>query len=232
MVSRFQTSLLIAMVAAAIAAVVYFTLTKVQPTSKILVPLPYSLDYAKDGGKILDAKGMGTGFSYIALPRSGVGYQPDKLLVDFATGTFKITTTPGIASTTSNSQINALAVGIDAPSQVSLLTTTLINPPAGTGKSEQGGLWFGNDQDNYVKLVVLSTPGGSVIQFLLEDQGVATNTKSSSTLVLNKARVSLQLQTNPNSKLITALYKINTDPWITLGSFTAPLEFLVLMRRG
>jgi glucose/arabinose dehydrogenase/N-acetylneuraminic acid mutarotase len=193
--------------------------------SEILVPLPYPLDFLENSGKILDVNGVGTGFSYIAPPANSSGYEPDKLLVDFSTGTFKISTTAGIASTNSNSQVNQLAVGIDAPSQVSVITTTLINPPAGTGNNEQAGLWFGNDQDNYVKLAVLSTPTGTVIQFLLEKGGVQIVKKNTGKLVLNTSRVSLQLKADPVSKVVTALYKINNGPWTNLSAYSVPLEF-------
>ena len=93
------------------------------------------------------------------------------MAVDLTDGTFEITTTSGIAYQAIDAQDNALGVGIDGPSQVSVLGTTLVNPPAGTGNSEQAGLWFGNDEDNYSKLVVLSSATGTRIQFLTEVDG-------------------------------------------------------------
>ena len=120
--------------------------------------MPYELDFSQDHGKILDGKGVGTGFTYIDLPTNGIGYIPGNLDVDVAAETLQITTTAGLAFTSSNSLDNGLAVGIDAPNQVSIMETILLNPPAGTGNFEQAGLWFGNDEDNYVKLTVLSTP--------------------------------------------------------------------------
>ena len=41
----------------------------------------------------------------------------------------------------------------------------MVNPPSGTGNYEQGGLWFGNDEANYVKLVLLSSPNGLKLNF-------------------------------------------------------------------
>ncbi len=57
-------------------------------------------------------------------------------------------------SAKTNSQVNALGVGFVAPSKFTI-QTTLVQPNAGTGKSEQAGLWFGVDEDNFVKLVVI-----------------------------------------------------------------------------
>ena len=70
-----------------------------------------------------------------------------------------MTTTPGSAFQTANSQDNALAVGIDAPSQVTRIEAILDDPPVASG-SAQAGLWFGNDEDNYVKLVVIRAAAG------------------------------------------------------------------------
>ncbi len=117
------------------------------PCQEILVEAPYALDFSQDHGKILDKNNVGTGFTYIDQPTNGTGYMPEKLAMNTAApGTLNVSTTKGIMYAANNSQDNALAVGIDAPNQISLLETTLLNPPAGSGKFEQGGLWFGNNR--------------------------------------------------------------------------------------
>jgi len=194
--------------------------------SEILVSLPYELSFSQDSGKILDANGVGTGFTFVDPPTNGTGYIPQNLTVDFAaSGTLKATTTAGIQYTSSNSQDNALAVGIDAPSQVSVISTTLLNPPAGSGNYEQAGLWFGNDEDNYVKLIVMSTPKGPKIQYLMEVNGSPSGSTTKAVSNLTNATVSLSLRADPSDQTIAASYSIDGASTVSLGELTAPPEF-------
>jgi glucose/arabinose dehydrogenase/N-acetylneuraminic acid mutarotase len=195
------------------------------PCSEILVDLPYELDFGQNHGKILDGSGIGTGFTYIDAPTNGTGYIPGNLTMDPTAGTLKVKTTAGLASASANSLDNALAVGIDAPSQISVIATTLVKPPAGTGNFEQGGLWFGNDEDNHVKLVVLSTSTGTKIEYLMEQGGVHSGAKSTGNLNLSNATVALKLRANPFDQKITAFYRIDGGTEQTLGEFVAPGEF-------
>ena len=76
-------------------------------------------------------------------PSSGTGYIPTNLQVDQAAGVLNVTTTAGLAFKAGNSQDNALGVGVDAPSQVTRIETTLDSMPAASNNNEQAGLWFG-----------------------------------------------------------------------------------------
>ncbi|HEX6385083.1 MAG TPA: kelch repeat-containing protein, partial [Anaerolineae bacterium] len=194
--------------------------------SEILVDLPYQLNFSQNHGKILDANGVGTGFTYVDRPTNGTGYIAQNLAVNTASpGTFKITTTSGIMFTTANSQDNALAVGIDAPSQITVMETTLLNPPSGSGSFEQAGLWFGNDQDNYVKFEVISTPDGARIEYLMEVTGTRSSSKTTGVLNLAGASVTLSLRANPGDRSISAFYGLNGASLTNLATFTAPPEF-------
>ena len=195
------------------------------PCSEILVSLPYSLNFSQSHGKIPDKNNVGTGFTYVDAPSNGTGYLPANLSVNTTAGTLQITTTAGLASAAANSLDNALAVGIDAPSQISIITTTLLNPPAGTGNFEQAGLWFGNDEDNYVKLVVISTPSGTTIQYLMEQAGAHTSTTGTNPLALTNSKVVLTLFANPSDRTIIGTYQIDGGPEQTLETFIAPGEF-------
>ncbi len=198
------------------------------PCSVALVDLPYELDYdhRHDHGGITDINGVGTGFTYIDQPTNGIGYIADNLLVDLIGGRFQITTTAGHADSASNSQDNALGVGIDAPSQISILAATLVNPPAGTGNGEQTGVWFGNDEDNYVKVVAVSNPGGTTIEYLFESSGVVVDSLTTGVLDLTAATVSLSLRVDPTDQTITAFYSIDGAPAVEVGSFAVPGEIL------
>jgi N-acetylneuraminic acid mutarotase/glucose/arabinose dehydrogenase len=195
------------------------------PCDQIRVDLPYSMDFTQNHGQILDKNGVGTGFTYIDWPSNSGGYKPANLNVDLNAGTLQIATTKGIASTTANNQDNALGVGVNAPSQVTRVSTVLVNPPAGTGRYEQAGLWFGNDDQNYVKHVVQSVSGGTRLEFLMEVGGVQVQAFQSAKLNLSSARVSLVLRADPVARRIAASYSVNGGTVTTLGSVTAPPEF-------
>ncbi|HEX2029454.1 MAG TPA: PQQ-dependent sugar dehydrogenase, partial [Nitriliruptorales bacterium] len=191
--------------------------------SEILVQLPYLLTFDQDHGKILDANSVGTGFTYVDPPTTGTGYLRSKLATN--AGALAITTTAGLASGSSNSQDNALAVGIDAPSQVTVLSTTVLDLPAGTGNFEQAGLWFGNDQDNYVKLTAQSASTGPRVEFLMEVAGARNKAFQKNVVGLSGSDVTLKLKAVPADRTITASFSVNGGPFSTLGTVTAPGEF-------
>ena len=194
--------------------------------SQIRVQLPYNLEFNQDQGKILDGNGVGTGFTYIDQPSNGTGYIPQRITVNTSdSGTLNILTTAGITIGSVNSQDNALGIGVSGPNQVTVMSTTLINPPAGTGKYEQAGLWFGNNEDNYLKVVVISTPNGTRIQALLEVGGSTSSSKYSSSINVANARVTLKLRANPVDQSVKTYYQINNNSEVLLKTFTVPPEF-------
>jgi len=186
------------------------------PCSQVRVRLPYSLDWSTDHGGIADKKGVGTGFTWIDRPTNGTGYIPNNL--DVTGGRLVITTTKGVQARDANSQDNALAVGIDAPSQVTDIRTTLVNPPSGTGNYEQAGLWFGNDERSYVKLVLLSSPNGVKLNFFHEEADIELDSLFSSAINLAGQSLKLALIADPTTRTIEARYSIGNGPETTIGS--------------
>ncbi|MDZ5662512.1 putative Ig domain-containing protein [Nocardioides sp. S-58] len=166
------------------------------PCGDIAVDLPFSLAFTGSEGGLDD-----TGFTMVDPPslRSGVDQAPapttptyadapgfEPALVAPGGGQLTITATKGImyrapgqnpAATSPNAQLNALGVGVRGSSTGYDLTTTVLAPSFGgtSNSSQQGGLWFGLDEDNYVKAVVsrLSATQNKV-QLLREVNGVAT----------------------------------------------------------
>jgi glucose/arabinose dehydrogenase/N-acetylneuraminic acid mutarotase len=193
--------------------------------SQIRVGAPYDLDWTYDHSKILDSKGLGTGFTYVDPPSNGTGYLRENLNIDLDAATLDITTTAGLASGQSNSLDNALGVGINAASQVTLLSTTLGPVPAGTGKFEQAGLWLGNDEDNYVKVMVYSTSRGTRIQYLLENGGVHTARTNRAPGGLVGSNVTFNLKADPATRTIKASFAVNGGTEETIDTFTVPGEF-------
>lgn len=194
----------------------------------ILVASPYLLTFDRDHGYIPDGRGAGTGFTYVDPPSRGAGYIPDNLGVDHASGVLALRTTAGLQYQGANALDNALGVGVDARGQVLVLTATLLSPPAGTGRFEQAGLWFGNHEDSYVKLVVLSTPSGTKVQFLLEIDGQARAEKKTDVLDLDGSTVILQLRVDPATSTIDSAYLVDDGPLHPLRTFTVPHELLGL----
>ncbi|MEX2123335.1 MAG: kelch repeat-containing protein [Woeseia sp.] len=193
--------------------------------AQIKVEKPYVLDFSEDHGFLEDSAGIGTGFTYVDLPSSGNGYLPANLNLNPVATTLEITTTAGIAAGGVNTQDNTVGVGIDAASHNSLVSTFLRNVPAGTGGFQQAGLWFGVDEDNYAKLVVISRPTGPAIQFHLEVGGskVKEVTKGVGNLV--GSDVELQLVTSPATREIAAQYSVNGGDIQVVSVFAAPPEF-------
>ncbi|WP_242928868.1 hypothetical protein, partial [Pontibacter vulgaris] len=93
---------------------------------QVQVALPYSLSFGSEvAGTLADKSGLGTGFTMVdaysgtRLSADGAvsnpevpGYEPSKLTL--AGGSLQVVTNKGIASTTSNNQINSLGVKVDS----------------------------------------------------------------------------------------------------------------------
>ena len=158
------------------------------PCDQIAASLPFSLDWDGDEGGLDDSGGMGTGFSMAMAPSSrlsaddpvtfpGVaeGYEPRQLTV--ANGNLSIEATKGIfyrdngTSSNTNSQLNGLGVGVSVTDAIVIETTVSETDFTPDGNnSQQGGIWFGLDEDNVAKLVVAKTADNNAkIQLQIED---------------------------------------------------------------
>src|SRR5215217_4712465 len=215
------------------------------------VTLPYSLDWSKDEGKLADktsdTNGDGTGFTMVQPSSNGGRYLPENLDVDTTSpGTLKITTTRGIqfrtATTTTNGNTldNGLGVGFDAANNAWRIETTIVNPPNGSNTSEQAGLWFGPNEDNYVKLAIVSSgTTNSTYKFQLMKEiggGLNGNTaaapeqidSSAAGVSLANRTVKLVLIANPSATKVDAYYSIsgvNNGAQQFLGSYSVPASF-------
>ncbi len=179
-------------------------------------------------GGLTDRNGVGTGFTMVDPPTTtsnpapnpyAKGYWPDKLTV--SNGQLSIATTPGISYLANNNQDNALGVGLDLGNP-SYLQTTLVNLGTPPGGSAQAGLWFGkagtgpdglggtgSSQDNYIKLVVISTSTDWQIQMLWEQDGAVV--KSSQKLLGAPGLVKLHLDIDPGQHTVTSRYCTTAD---------------------
>ncbi len=158
----------------------------------VVQTLPFSLDFTGNEGGLLDNAGDETGFSMV-LPHTGArfaedepttfptlnGYEPAQ--IDIAGGNLALTANRGIAFLTPpngpNNQINSLGVGLQANNQKFVIETKILSVNTG-GDLAQTGLWYGIDEDNYVKLALVNNTtielvgeaGGNLAQIQTRNQ--------------------------------------------------------------
>ncbi|MGB6150466.1 MAG: malectin domain-containing carbohydrate-binding protein [Pricia sp.] len=208
------------------------------------VALPFALDFDGTEGGLSN-----TGFTMVDNPSARIavdgpvsnpnvpGYEPSKL--SLSNGNLVINANNGIAyrtngtgaanSTDVNSQINTLGVGLDASSYGNFsIATTIVNPYAdGTNDSEQAGIWFGLDEDNFVKLV--ANVSGN-LELRKEVNGISVNgPEDQLTLAvagLNTSTVGLRLYVDAASNNLTAFYSLNGGVELEMGSLTLPANYL------
>ncbi|NJO03504.1 MAG: hypothetical protein HC880_19115 [Bacteroidia bacterium] len=150
----------------------------ISPFSCDLIPvsLPYYLDFDGSDVGVIDSLGQGTGFTMVAkatnrhssdatVSFSSVrGYEPKYLKVQDSV--LHIGARKGEFYLNTNNQLNALGIGVKATARLIHFQTTLLSHAPGTGNA-QAGLWYGLDEQNYVKL---SAEAGRV-EFRLEKTG-------------------------------------------------------------
>jgi hypothetical protein len=192
------------------------------PCGNVVVEPPYRLGFDQDHGGVADRDGTGTGFTDV-LPRpDGAAYEPDNLVV--SSGLLRLTTTEGIQYQDANSLENALAVGLPPGGSVFTMATTLVNPPGGSRRYEQGGLWFGRDQDNYAKLVLNSPPSRLRLEYTLETNGARTAIHRVVPPNLRGKRLTLLLRGDPLAQTLTAWYSVDSSALVPLATFVLPPE--------
>ena len=190
---------------------------------QLKVRAPFHLDFSRDAGGLADANGVGTGFTMADPPSSGVGYHPEHLTVTPGSpGTLAVDTDKGLMARTTNSQQNALGVGLPGD-KVLDLTASLINLPKVTGKYEQAGLWWGNSESDYVKFVIISNPGGAGMQVSLEVSDTVTKEVNTQAFLGGlDSRVTLKLHVDPFAHQATATYQVDGGIVQTVGTVTPP----------
>ncbi|MBC8123923.1 MAG: choice-of-anchor D domain-containing protein [Gemmatimonadaceae bacterium] len=178
-----------------------------------------SLDFSTAlANTIADKDGEGTGFSSLQPNAVANQYDPSRIDLDTATGILTLTATQG-SNTSSNTLKNALQLPVDSTRPFSL-HTRLRGPLTNLSTAyQQGGLYLGTDQDNYVKFVIVNTSSGNGslgLQFYQEQNSVRSNVGSSGPQVrgLNWTSITtldLYLKGDPATGVITAAYRINSD---------------------
>ncbi len=193
--------------------------------------VPYILNFDKARKGVIDADGQGTGFSFVQPNKNGDEYRPGNLDLRVSSKTLSIKTT-GSSSNGSNygqdnTQTNVLGTQFNGSAATFAVTTTLRGPLDYLNERfEQAGVYFGPDQDNYVKLVVGVGAAGTGLQFVAETKPASTITfpiggNGSFASIGSLGAVStlqLSLVGNPSSGKVQAFYQVNEGPVKKFGT--------------
>lgn len=184
-------------------------------------PLPFVLDFNRSKQGLTDRDGSGTGFTWAQPNKNGDEYQPRLIDLKIGAGILRLYTTgnadAGSNFDNDNTLVNPLTTTFAASSRPWVMSARVNGPPLQINEaSEQGGILFGPDQDNYVKLV-LSASGGKVgLQFVDEQKFKSGVRHYLPQTVYNIGSFSdiqtidLYLAGDPTTGYVRALYRVNS----------------------
>jgi len=187
--------------------------------------VPFLLDFSSDKGEIIDKDGQGTGFTRLQANKNGDQYQANLIDLDTNAGTLTLTTQgSGSNSTTDNNLYNALETQFDGTTSGFSITSRIKGPlTALNAKYNQGGIYFGPDQDNFVKLVAIYGNSGAVLQFK-DELGAGNGTLPSGVQNVNIGSfasintLDLRLVGDPSNGKVSAYYAVNGGAYTKLSS--------------
>jgi fibronectin type 3 domain-containing protein/glucose/arabinose dehydrogenase len=190
--------------------------------SSYIATLPFALEFDAPRGGLADRNGNGTGFTWVQANKNNNEYQPNNLNLSLGQGILYLTTTGTAAAggpfDNDNTLTNSLQTQFNASTGAFTIRTRLVGPLNYIDlASEQGGIVFGPDQDNYVKLVAVAQPGGTFLQFLDEQKTGASFTHqiSSSASLVNIGSfasintLDLEMVGDAATGKVQAFYRIN-----------------------
>ncbi|MFK5585125.1 OmpL47-type beta-barrel domain-containing protein [Serinicoccus sp. LYQ131] len=215
------------------------------PCADVVPEAPVELSFDGTDGGLEDQAGTDIGFTMVDPPSARLaadgepafaeapGYEPQWLEV--ADGGLTIEATRGIQyadnvqTTSTNSLVNGLGVGVEASGELTTVSTTVVAPDFdGTANSEKGGLWFGLDEDNLVNLTVQNQTGTGVRVQLQREVGgkVITATDEVNSPVFPEGTdVVLTMVLDDATDTATGSYQVGTAAAVELGDFTVPQSF-------
>lgn len=183
----------------------------------------------------------GTGFTMVdppsnnqfpAVPSNPLvpGYEPS--LISIGGGHLIINSTQGIQYlNNTNTQVNALGVGFNAATAPFTITTTVVNPPfPDANNAQQAGIWFGLDEDNYVKLVVANRTGAGLgtIEMRVEVAGGSVNAQQVNVASVNTSTITLNMTVDPTTNQVTGTFSMagGSTQSGSVGPFPIPASFV------
>jgi hypothetical protein len=218
---------------------------------QVVVGFPYQLNFTGAEGGVLDINGAGTGFRMID-PHTATrlaadqpvsnpivpGYEPSK--IEIAGGNLQLTSSQGLAylrppaGSNNNTQVNTLGVGLQVQNRRFMIQSTLINPVTGTGFA-QAGIWYGLNEDNFVKLDVVNN---NAIEMRIERNGLSGNGTADYiqltglAITGNNVRLRLEVNNTTATKTVTGYYQIGTNQEVSIGTFNHTFHNGLLLADG
>jgi hypothetical protein len=191
--------------------------------------LPMLLEFNKNSIGLLDRDGVGTGFTWAQPNKTNTEYQPRLIDVKFGAGILRLytngTSSAGSNFDNDNTLVNILQTRFAASSKPWVVAARILGPiPQIDQPHEQGGIIFGPDQDNYVKLVAAAENGQVGLQFVDEQKSGSTFTHALTDQIFNIGSFSaistldLFFSGDPNTGVIRALYRVNNGTVKELAS--------------
>lgn len=135
--------------------------------------LPFVLHWTGDSGGLLDRDGQGIGFTEVQPNALGNQYTPQLLDLDGDRGLLRITT-PGAWRGGSNQGLdntlhNGLQTTFDGSSTPVMVSARLQGPFDDLDQpGEYGGIMWGSDQDNLIRLTLAGDPAGLALRLSYE----------------------------------------------------------------
>ena len=207
------------------------------PSRQALVPGAPGLVLDFDGthpNTLVDKDGQPTGFTSTQPNRNDTTTTSDSYqsgLLDLNTaapGTLAVTTTAGSNAGTDNTQVNGLQLRYDSSLDDSTVRARLIGPfDQFSSGSRQGGIMFGTNQDNYVKLAVTNKNGVPKLELFSEVGG--TGTSVSTVTLPNPATLQtldLYLIPDPATRHVRAAYRA-VGPGGDTGIVLLPIDAVI-----
>ncbi|MEP3208619.1 MAG: putative Ig domain-containing protein [Maribacter sp.] len=126
------------------------------------------------------------------------------------------------ASSNNNNQVNSLGVGVLTTTTPFLIKSSLLNIITGTGGA-QAGIWYGYDEDNFVKLNV----NNDNVEMRVESAGLSTASEQLQVIAVGVSGndVLLELLLDPNTLTVEAFYTIGAGTQTSLGTLPIPANF-------
>ncbi|MBP8250748.1 MAG: PQQ-dependent sugar dehydrogenase [Herpetosiphon sp.] len=176
-----------------------------------------------------------TGFTGVQITTNGTRTIGSNIAVGAAGGFTNFITTPGTNAGSINSQDNAVQIGFN-PNRPFKVESRLTEPWLGRTPegSQAAGIFFGPNQDNYVKIVATADRDGNGVggdtglQFVKEVNGTLTVVNSVALAMpgANAKNIDIRLLGNPTNQTIDAYYQLNVSgSWQALGTTNVPLGF-------
>ncbi|MGB7156696.1 MAG: choice-of-anchor D domain-containing protein [Tepidisphaeraceae bacterium] len=195
-----------------------------------VLALPYTLEFDRTRPGVVDKDGQGTGLTWVQPNNAGNEYQPSLIDLGPGEGLLKITSTGTAAAGgnfgADNTLSNGLQMQFNARSKAWTMQARLkgplsfINAPA-----EQGGIMFGPDQENYVKLVAVATTSGVRLQFIDEQKIASGYRRQLNDVSLTNIGSFASIQTldlilsgDPATRTVRAYYRINGDGLVKIAA--------------